>query len=101
MTYASHLVHEPLQVPTVYLDRLAPIITDNDNRLMYHAMVHCLDDVVGNVTAALRQAQLWENTFFLLFSDNGGPSYNAAHTANNFPLRGSKLSDWYAIAPCQ
>ena len=22
------------------------------------------------------------------------PSYNAAHTANNFPLRGSKLSDW-------
>ena len=33
---------------------------------------------------------MWRNTLFLFVSDNGGPSYNAAHTANNYPLRGSK-----------
>ena len=87
-------------MPTVYLDRLRPLmlnasgVVDNENRLWYHAMVACLDDVVGNVTYSLRQAELWEDTFFLLSSDNGGPSYNSAHTANNYPLRGSKLSDW-------
>lgn len=31
-------------------------IKDNDNRLMYHAMVAMLDDVVGNITAGLEQA---------------------------------------------
>lgn len=92
--YGSHLVHEPLQVPTVYLERMEEHITDNDNRLMYHAMVSMLDDVVGNVTTEMMTEGLWNNTLFLLTSDNGGPSYNAAHTANNFPLRGSKLSDW-------
>ena len=65
-------VHEPLQVPTIYLDRLAPLITDNSNRLFYHAMVAALDDVVGNVTAALQQQGLWENCILLLTSDNGG-----------------------------
>ena len=76
MTYASHLVHEPLQVPTAYLDQLRPLmvntsgVVDNTNRLWYQAMVACLDDVVGNVTYSLRQAELWENTLFLLTSDN-------------------------------
>ena len=27
-------------------------------------------------------------------SDNGGPSFSAVHDANNWPLRGSKLSSW-------
>ena len=59
-------------MPTVYLDRLRPLmlnasgVVDNENRLWYHAMVACLDDVVGNVTYALHQAELWEDTFFLL-----------------------------------
>ena len=43
-------------MPTVYLDRLRPLmlnasgVVDNENRLWYHAMAACLDDVVGNVT---------------------------------------------------
>ena len=94
LTFAPHLVHEPLQVPTVYLESLEAIITDNDNRLMYHAMVLMLDDVIGNLTQSLKDANLWETCLFVLVSDNGGPSYNSAHTANNYPLRGSKLSDW-------
>ena len=59
-----------------------------------------MDDVVGNVTASLKAAGLWDETLFLLTSDNGGPSYNAAHTANNYPLRGSKLSDWEGGVRC-
>jgi len=94
LTYAPHLVHEPLQVPTVYLQRFSSVIKDNSNRLWYSAMVAMLDDVVGNVTSALKATGMWDNTLLLFTSDNGGPSYNSAHTANNYPLRGSKLSDW-------
>ena len=94
VTYATHLVHEPLQVPTIYLERLESIIQDNENRLLYHSMVSCLDDVVGNITFTLNNSKLWDDTLFVFSSDNGGPSFNSAHTANNYPLRGSKLSDW-------
>jgi arylsulfatase I/J len=94
-TYAPHLVHEPLQVPNLYLQRLVDAKTkagqgsfDNSNRLWYSAMVAMLDDVVGNVTGALKQNKLWDDCLFLFSSDNGGPGYNSAHTANNFPLRG-------------
>jgi len=61
---------------------------------MYQSMVAAQNDVIGNVTAALKASGIWENAIALFTSDNGEPSYNAAHTANNYPLRGSKLSDW-------
>jgi hypothetical protein len=62
------------QVPTVYLERLQSVITDNDNRLMYHSMVLVLDDVVGNVTRSMKEAQLWDSTIFVLSSDNVPPN---------------------------
>jgi hypothetical protein len=61
-------------VPTVYLERLQSVITDNDNRLMYHSMVLVLDDVVGNVTRSMKEAQLWDSTIFVLSSDNVPPN---------------------------
>ena len=54
-------------------------------------MVKYLDDVVGNLTAALKQHGLWDNLLFITSSDNGGPIHIAA---NNYPLKGSKFSDW-------
>ena len=50
---------------------------------------------MGNLTAALKARGMWEHTFIALQSDNGGPSFSgSSHTANNWPLRGSKMSNW-------
>ena len=39
---------------------------------------------------------MWSDTLFVFSSDNGGPSWEGSHhlAANNYPLRGSKASDW-------
>ena len=56
-------------------------------------MFNYLDDVVGELVDALKKRGMWENTLFASSSDNGGPEYPGGG-ANNFPLRGSKMTDW-------
>ena len=87
--YAPHIVHSPYEVPDRYLKKFSFI--DDKRRQVYAAMVKYLDDVVGNLTSALKDRGLWDNLLFITSSDNGGPIYQAA---NNYPLRGSKHSDW-------
>lgn len=43
--YAPHLVHAPLEVPDVYLNKFTFI--DNHDRRYYHAMVNYMDDIIG------------------------------------------------------
>lgn len=62
-----------LQVPRVYIDRYSFI--DNEYRRLYHAMVACLDDIVGNLTQAFHQSGIWDNLLWVTASDNGGPLY--------------------------
>ena len=66
---------------------------DDENRQRYHAMVKCLDDIVGNITAALMKKGMWDNLLWVTSSDNGGPIYSGGG-ANNFPLRGGKFSQF-------
>ena len=87
--YAPHLIHDPLEVPQRYTEKFKFI--DYEPRRTYHAMVKYLDDVVGNLTTALKQRGLWDNLLFVTSSDNGGPIHIAA---NNYPLKGAKFSDW-------
>ena len=89
--YAPHIVHTPLQVPDRYLNMFS-FINDHD-RQYYHAMVTYLDDVVGELTDALKKRNMWDNLLFVTSSDNGGPVYPGGG-ANNYPLKGGKLSDW-------
>jgi len=84
---AFNAPHTPLQAPEEYLDRYRQI-ADTDRRT-YAAMVSCMDDAIASIVAALKKQGLWENTLFLFFSDNGGPTRNGA---NNDPLRGAKGS---------
>jgi len=58
----------------------------------YHAMVMVMDEVVGNVTAALKKKGMWDNTLVVMSSDNGGPVDLPENAANNWPLRGGKYS---------
>ena len=87
--YAPHIVHSRYEVPDRYLNKFSFI--DYKPRRLYTAMVKCLDDVVGNLTAALKQRGLWDNLLFITSSDNGGPIEQAA---NNYPLKGGKFSNF-------
>ena len=61
----------------------------------YMSMVGFLDDAVGEIVAALEARELWNNTLFVMSSDNGGPVYfNGTSGANNYPLRGGKTSNF-------
>ena len=51
-------------------------------------MVSALDDSVGNVTKALNEAGLLENTIIVFSTDNGGPAAGfSLNHASNTPLR--------------
>jgi len=58
-------------------------------------MVSALDEGIGNVTAALKRAGLWDETVIIFSTDNGGPAqgFNDNH-ASNWPLRGMKRTLW-------
>jgi len=98
--YDSHIVHSPLQVPQPYFDKFSFIqnasTPDWDyHRHLYTSMVNYLDTGVGKIVEALKTKGMWENTIWVFQSDNGGPSFTGDnHTANNFPLRGAKYSNW-------
>lgn len=47
------------------------------------AMMAAVDDVIANVTQALKDTGHWNNTLIIFSSDNGGPIDHA----NNYPLR--------------
>ena len=82
--YASHLPHTPMQVEQRVLDGFL-----NESAALslpgmgYAAMAAALDAAVANVTAALRQHGMWNDTLFVFQSDNGGPIY-----AGNFKATG-------------
>jgi arylsulfatase A-like enzyme len=61
------------------------------DRSDYAAMVSQLDDNVGQVLKALKDANLYDNTYVWLVSDNGGWTDFAA---SNLPLRGGKISPY-------
>ncbi|XP_033123969.1 arylsulfatase B-like [Anneissia japonica] len=82
--------HSPLEVPERYKDPYRSIFNDED-RLIYAAMVSCLDEGIGNITAALKAKGIYDNTVIIFSSDNGGPE-GEGDAGNNWPLRGLKNS---------
>jgi arylsulfatase B len=91
--WAPHIVHAPLQVPQFYLDKFSFI--DDSPRQHYMAMVNFLDDLVGRVVSALKKKGMWDNLVWASSADNGGPIYQSgAAGANNWPMRGGKMSNW-------
>merc|ERR1719277_2455883 len=56
-------------------------------------MTHYMDEVVGDLVAALKRKDMYDDTLIVFTADNGGPIYEPG-AANNHPLKGGKYSDW-------
>lgn len=102
--------HAPLEAPDAFVEMYPA--EWRDDRRWYAAMISYVDAAVGNITAALRAKGMWDNTLLVMTSDNGGPTYWQAPpdwpplvegakigyqhggAANNWPLKGSKASNW-------
>lgn len=83
---AYNAVHSPMQGADAWMEKFMHI--DDIHRRIFAAMLGNLDASVGQVTQALRKADLDENTLIFFLSDNGGPTREL--TSSNAPLRGGK-----------
>jgi arylsulfatase A-like enzyme len=88
--------HYPMHAPAKYLERFPKLEAE---RRTYAAMISALDDAVGQVVGALRDAQLLDNTLIFFSADNGatrearaGLDQKPATAGNNAPFRGNKFS---------
>ena len=64
----------PLQAPPSYMARCADATKGHKLRQAVCAMAVHMDDGIGNVTAALKAAGMWDNTLVVFSADNGGPT---------------------------
>jgi arylsulfatase A-like enzyme len=79
-------VHAPHVAPENQVKKLVQIA--DPRRRRYLAMLATLDEMIGQITAKLREHKLDENTLVCFASDNGGPD----GAPSNAPLRGHKWS---------
>jgi len=83
--------HTPLEVPKRYSEAYEKNTHWSKKRRQYAGMVAALDEGVENITRALKDQDLWENTILIYATDNGGDPYSGA---DNYPLRGRKNTLW-------
>ncbi|GGA85404.1 N-acetylgalactosamine-6-sulfatase [Neiella marina] len=86
--------HAPLQAPKQFIDKYQHI--ENNERRIYAAMVDAMDEGIGMVVNALKEAGKLDNTLIFFLSDNGGvfpeawlPTFN---WADNSPFRRGKVA---------
>jgi arylsulfatase A-like enzyme len=78
-------VHSPYQPPTSGVNEYPEL---KGQRQKYAAMLTATDKAIGEITAAVKETGVRDNTLFIFSSDNGGPA--PGNTTDNSPLRAGK-----------
>ena len=89
MYLSFQAVHGPLQAPRRFIN-MYRYVGDTKRRIKA-AMVTAMDEAIGNVIDSLKKAGMWNDTFIVFTTDNGGPVQTGS---SNWPLRGSKGGLW-------
>lgn len=91
--FPHYTVHTPLQAPDSLIKYYEEKIKEGDrhHNAVYAAMVHTLDQSVGQIMKVLEEEGLVNNTVVLLTSDNGGLVVRG-NVTDNTPLREGKGS---------
>jgi arylsulfatase A-like enzyme len=82
--FAFNAVHSPMD-ENAYQDRFPEL---NGKRKIFAGMLTGLDTAIGRVMTKVRELGEEDNTLFIFYSDNGGPSSD--NSSLNTPLRGFK-----------
>jgi arylsulfatase A-like enzyme len=85
---ASNLQKDGVQAPDKYV-KMYPKLDPNAKLTKYLAAVTCMDEAIGELLDALREAGLERDTLVIFHSDNGGSG-----NGGNAPLRGAKSTMW-------
>ena len=85
---AFNAPHVPFQAPRAYYEMENR--HKDENKKVYHAMIHALDDAIGILMEKMKALDLEENTLIFFISDNGGATYTGA--TDNGPYKGGKLT---------
>lgn len=88
---AYQAVHGPISPPKQLQQRYVDTLPDEPARRKYAAVLSGVDDGVGRISAVLRKRGMYENTFLVVTTDNGGSIH---HGSNNAPLSGGKGNIW-------
>ena len=115
LLYTPHIAHYPLRVPRAWLSKYdymrddegacnattapfiypgAPAAQPYVCRQQGAALIGMLDEIVGNLTDAIKVKGWWDETLFIFRSDNGAPLDVEEAGGSNAPLRGGKYSSW-------
>lgn len=94
MYLAFQGVHAPGEAPQSYIDPYNVSIPDPKRRT-FAGMLSCVDEGLGNVTHALSEKGMLNETVIVFTADNGGPTTTGDGVgARNWPMRGGKHSVW-------
>merc|ERR1711879_616555 len=91
MYLALHNTHAPIEAPARFVSMYNFSADEGKRKNVFFAMVSVVDETVKNVTAALKEKGMWNDTLLVWSTDNGSP---VTVGGSNHPLRGGKGSNW-------
>jgi len=93
--FAAANPHLPVEAPVSEMARYAAQLEaiPNTQRRTYACMTMMLDESVGNLTRALKEYGVFNDTIIVVASDNGA-SPRIMGSGSNYPLRGEKNLLW-------
>jgi arylsulfatase A-like enzyme len=87
--YRNKSEKEGIKEAGFVMEKKLPIRQLQDNPI-YAGLVESMDDAIGIVLKALKEANLDKNTIVIFTSDNGGVSSGDSFSTSNLPYKGGK-----------